>query len=100
MKNQSGISPREYRVLVKPDRVKEKTAGGIILPEQEVERNQMAECRGDLVDVGGNAFEDWSDAPKPGDRVLIAKYAGIVTKGNDGEEYRVCNDKDITAVLS
>ncbi len=100
MKNQSGISPREYRVLVKPDKVEQKTAGGIYIPDQVNERNQMAECRGCLVDVGGIAFEEWPDAPRPGDRVLIAKYSGIVTKGADGEEYRVCNDKDITAVLT
>lgn len=100
MKNLSGISPREFRVLVKPDKVEEKTAGGIIIPDQVNERNQMAECRGLLVDAGGDAFDEWKDPPKPGQRVLIAKYAGIMTKGNDGEEYRICNDKDICAVLS
>ena len=100
MQNKSGISPREYRVLVKPDRVEDVTPGGIIIADETKERKQMAECRGLLVDIGGNAFEDWQDAPKAGDRVLIAKYAGIVTKGDDGEEYRVCSDKDITAVLA
>lgn len=98
--NPSGITPIDLRVLVKPDKVEEKTKGGILLPDEVNERNQMAECRALLVATGENAFCEVSGKkPKPGDRVLIAKYAGIVTKGDDGEEYRLCNDADICAVL-
>lgn len=100
MSNASGIKPVEFKVLVKPDKVEEKTKGGIFIPDAVNERHQMAECKGLLVEAGGRAFEDWPDGPKPGQRVLMAKYAGIVTKGQDGEEYRVANDKDVCAVLS
>jgi chaperonin GroES len=100
MKNPSGINPLDLRVLVKPDKVQDKTAGGIYIPDAVNERSQMAECRALLVAVGENAFaEIVGPRPEPGQRVLIAKYAGIVTKGDDGEEYRLCNDADICAVL-
>jgi len=97
--NPSGINPLDLRVLVKPDVVPEKI-GSIIIADTEKERRQMAECRALLVAVGENAFaEIVGPRPEPGQRVLIAKYAGIVTKGDDGEEYRLCNDADICAVL-
>lgn len=100
MENQSGIQPVEYRVLIKPDPVETTSAGGIVLTTvTQKEREQQAQVKGTLVAVGGNAFEDWNDAPKPGDRVIIAKYAGLVTPGADGEDYRLCNDKDVAAVL-
>jgi co-chaperonin GroES (HSP10) len=97
--NPSGINPLDLRVLVKPDAVADKI-GSIFIPDQERERRGMAECRATLVAVGQNAFSEIvGPRPEPGQRVLIAKYAGIVTKGDDGEEYRLCNDADICAVL-
>jgi co-chaperonin GroES (HSP10) len=100
MTNQSGIIPIDLRVLVKPDKITNKI-GSVYIPDTSSDRSQMAECRATLVAVGENAFcEMRGRVPVPGDRVLIAKYAGIVTPGDDGEEYRLCNDADICAVLS
>jgi chaperonin GroES len=107
MTNNSGIMPTEYRVLIKPKSIDEKTKGGIILPDETKERNQFAQMEGELVAVSPLAFtyaneHEWAGAskPKPGDRVLFAKYAGAVVKGNDGADYRLINDKDISAVLA
>lgn len=98
--NASGINPVEYKCLVLPTKVEETTAGGIVLPSQIQEQDQLAETKGILVAVGGMAFSDWSGAkPTVGQKVMIAKYAGLLCKGNDGEEYRLVNDKDIAAVL-
>lgn len=97
--NQSKIQPREFKILIKPVTVEEKTSSGIILAAQTQEKEQMAQVRGTLVAVGGNAFEDWNDAPELGDTVYIAKYAGYIVKGEDGEEYRLCNDKDLCATI-
>ena len=53
-----------------------------------------------LVAIGGNAFEDWKgDLPQVGDRVVVAKYAGL-NYVDDGATYRIINDKDIAAVIS
>lgn len=100
-RNVSGIVPLEYRALVYLDPVEEKTASGIIMPDVVREKEGAAATRATLMAVGGNCFEDWRDArkPEPGDAVLVSKYAGQLYKGLDGKEYRVCNDKDIAALL-
>jgi co-chaperonin GroES (HSP10) len=103
MANDSGIIPVEYKVLILPDEVPEKTESGILFrPETAREKEQWAQVRGLLVSVGGNAFEDWKGTiPSPGDRVMFAKYAGIrEIDGSDGKKYQVCNDKDIIAVIT
>lgn len=107
IENASGIWPMEYKVLVMPDDIhetdetyKRARAVGLELIEQVSEREQMAQVDGVLVAVGGNAFEGWNGHPKVGDRVLIGKYVGMIRKGADGKEYRLCNDKDIAAVLA
>lgn len=100
MENRSGIVPVEYKVLILPDSVKERTAGGIILPEMMKDREQMAQVKGKIVAVGGDAFADWKDSPLPGMRVYFGKYAGYTVIGDDGQEYRLVNDKDIVATLN
>lgn len=105
--NSSGIIPMDKRVLVKPDTVEQKTAGGIIL--LDTEKQQMAQLKATVIAVGETA---WSEAmhdarnfgveftrPLPGDRVMIAKYGGIEVKGSDGATYRLLNDEDCTARL-
>lgn len=103
MTNTSGILPIEYKCLISPKVVDEKTKGGIIIPDESKEREQFAQMEGELVACSPLAFtyDDWKDAnpPKPGDRVLFAKYAGAKVTGKDGKEYRLVNDKDICAVL-
>lgn len=104
MTNSSGIVPLDVRVLVRPDDVEKKTAGGIFLPEQHQEREQYAQIKATLVAVGVNAWTEAKAnaafvAPAPGDRVLIAKYGGIVVDGADGAKYRIMNDADVTGVL-
>lgn len=103
-KNSSGIYPTEYKVLIKPKTVEEKTKGGIIIPDESKDREQFAQMEGELVAVSPLAFsyDDWKvgDKPKAGDRVLFAKFSGAKVKGNDGVEYRLTNDRDVAAVLS
>jgi chaperonin GroES len=104
--NPSGIVPVEYKCLIRPVIVEEKTKGGIIVPDQVRERDQYAVQEGEIVAVSPLAFtyhDPWPDEavkPKAGDRVLFAKYAGGTRKGADGVEYRLINDRDISAVLA
>lgn len=102
--NPSGINPTEYKVLIRPRAVEEKSKGGIILPDQHKEREQFAQQEGEIVAASPLAFtyDDWkgNQPPKTGDVVLFAKYAGFMARGKDGIDYRVVNDKDITAVLA
>lgn len=97
--NKSGILPVEFKILIEPEIVEEKTIGGIILTPKTKEMEQMAQVKGILIAVGGNAFEDWKDKPRTGVKVYFGKYAGYIVKGNDGKEYRLANDKDICAII-
>ncbi len=105
MANTSGIEPTEYRVLVKPDPAPEKSKGGIIFTEDTREKEQYASQEGTLIAVSPLAFtyhDPWPETarkPKPGDRVIFARYNGLVYK-RDGKAYRLLNDLDICGVLS
>lgn len=96
------IEPSGHRVLIFPDQIDEKTAGGIILSAVTKDRDQQATMRGTVAVVGKNAwkaFDDGSPWAKEGDRVVFRKYAGEVIKDGD-KEYRVVNDDDILAVIT
>ena len=98
--NTSGMWPVEYKVLIKPEDVEKVSAGGIVMATTTTDRDKMAQVKGQLIAVGGNAFEDWKGmAPEVGDFVYYAKYAGLMVKGEDGQEFRLANDKDITAII-
>lgn len=107
--NKSGIIPMDKRVLVKPDAVESKSAGGIIIPESITEKKAMAMTKATVIAVGETAwFEAEHDArnygaefvrPAPGSRVLIGKYSGTEVSGLDGESYRLMNDEDVIGRL-
>lgn len=102
--NTSGIIPTEFKVLVLPDPVEEKTKGGIIIPQNSLERETIAQTKGVLIALSPIAFtyENFpanARLPQPGDRVSYAKYAGGFIDGKDGKQYRIMNDRDISAVI-
>lgn len=102
--NKTGIKPVEYKVLIRVDELKDQSAGGIFIPEQHLEREQIAHDRGTLVDASEMAFTDWvGKKPEVGQKVIFSKYAGSVIMHEDENRqrhrYRLCNDKDIVAIL-
>ncbi len=116
MKNKSGIHPVEYKILVLPDKIDDKSSGGLFLAISAVEQEQHAQERGVLVEAGSIAFADWYDIaphienddlliPKVGDRIIYPKYSGIRVHGKDEDEfgkpviYRIMNDKDVVAIV-
>lgn len=103
MSNVSGIRPTGPSILVLPLEVERTTQSGIIVSAGEnAKRAQMAQAEGEVVGIGPMA---WVDQPgkdpwcKVGDKVLFAKFAGMVIEGKDGNEYRLINDLDIKAVF-
>jgi len=103
--NTSGINPTGHMVLVKYDSAEARTPGGLLLPPSHVDREQLACQVGTLVARGPTAgdFTDWPEGyefPAAGSRVVVKKFASQYDmKGDDGFEYRLCEDKDILAVL-
>lgn len=99
--NPSGIDPSLDRVLVYPESLEEVTPGGLVIPMTILEDHMQAQTAGNLVAVGPDSWTDYSGpAAKVGDRVMFAKYAGQIVLGEDGKEYRILNDRDITAKIS
>lgn len=101
MKNESGIHPVGWRILVLPREIEEKTQSGIIInTETNKEREQMANTTGVVIEMGEQCFDDmgqkWCEV---GDKIIFAKYAGLLYLGKDGKKYRVINDKDVTGTL-
>lgn len=97
------LQPVEFNVVVELDHEEEKTAGGIILTTQKVERNRLEETEGTLAAVSPFAFnyDEWpAGARKPeiGDRVYFARYAGILTEC-DGRWVRIIKDKEVVAIV-
>jgi co-chaperonin GroES (HSP10) len=99
--NNSGIYPVGISVLVLPDNVEQVTASGIVVStDSEHSREEMRQTDGVVVAIGPNAFYDErTPRCKVGDRVIMASYAGMVRKGNDGLNYRLIKDDDVVAIL-
>lgn len=102
--NPSGIWPLGYNIVVLPEKVAEKTAGGLHIPDSTRDRDQYGEHKGTIMAISPMAFtfEEWplrEPKPQPGQRVVFVKYAGTLVPGKDGRDYRVMNDKDVLAVM-
>lgn len=92
-------------VLVKFSIGEDKTPGGLLLPPGIRERDDAACQTGTLVANGPCAGDhlDWPEGyefPPVGSRVVVKKFAAMYElKGDDDFEYRLCEDKDVLAVL-
>lgn len=97
--------PLGWRVLVAMKPVETKTAGGIILVDTESKQAVATEAF--VVAAGPQAYtrDDMGGTPwvYPGDRVLVAKYAGQrhdVKIDGETHEFRILNDDEIQAKLA
>ena len=101
--NTSGIHPVGWRILVQPRDILEKTASGIILStESNKEREQLANTTGIVIEMGDECFDDAKGTTKwcnVGDKIIFAKYAGLLYVGKDSKQYRIINDRDVTGTL-
>ena len=97
--NKSGIHPIGDRVLICPEEIEEVTRSGIIVHSaSQVEKEQLAQVFGKVVEMGPDAWPGHQLSSKPvkvGDRVIFGKYAGMVFKGLDGLEYRILRSEMI-----
>lgn len=90
--------PTQDRILIKRLASEEKSAGGIIIPDNAKEKPMEAE----VIAVGkGRTLDNGSfRAPdvKAGDRVLFSKYAGTEIS-IDGTEHLVVREDDLLGVV-
>ncbi|MGD9161010.1 MAG: co-chaperone GroES [Desulfobacteraceae bacterium] len=92
------IKPLNDRVLVVGIEEKEKTAGGIIIPDTAKDKPQ----EGKVMAVGpGRWDENGKRIPmevKKGDSVLLGKYAGSEIK-IDGVKHLIMTEDDILGIM-
>jgi len=92
------MKPLGDKVIVELLEARDKTAGGIIVPDTAKEKPQ----EGKIVAVGkGKTLPTGKVVPpkvKAGDRILFAKYSGSEVKLED-KEYLIMNEEDILAIL-
>ena len=98
--NHSGILPRGHRVLVLPEQIEEKSAGGIIVNiGNDMKREELAQINGIVVAMGNTCYHDQVEPwCKVGDTVIFGKYSGLFYTGDDEKKYRIVNDLDVVAV--
>ena len=101
MINSSGIKPVGVSILILPDSVEQKTASGIVLAtDTQLEREQLRQTDGVVIEIAANAYYDEKPRCKVGDRVIMAAYAGMVRKGLDDKSYRLIKDNDVVAIIT
>lgn len=98
MENNSGLRPLGVAVLIQPYEPERKGAM-IEVPDFVQSKTAMVDNRAVVIAVGPNAWQDeLCPRAKPGDKVLVTKFAGYMAKGpKDGQLYRFVNDRDIFA---
>ena len=86
------IKPLGKRVLIKPVKEEERTAGGIYIPETAKEKKKQ----GIVVEVG--TTEEKEFPVKKGDVILYAGYSSEELEV-DGEKYLILETKDVIAKI-
>ncbi|MCL4873457.1 co-chaperone GroES [bacterium] len=91
------IRPLHDRVIVKRLEEKEKTKGGIIIPESAKE----TPAEGKVIAVGPGKKENGKVEPmavKVNDNIIFSKYAGTEIKV-EGEDLLIMREEDILGVV-
>ncbi|MGJ8589074.1 co-chaperone GroES [Yoonia algicola] len=92
------FTPLHDRVLVRRIEGDEKTAGGLIIPENAKEKP----AEGEIVSVGEGARKDSGEliamSVKAGDKVLFGKWSGTEVKIN-GEDLLIMKESDILGIM-
>jgi len=98
-----GMRATGFCLMVAVEPVEEVTKGGIILTSSTTDKESQVQTRGRIISMSPAAFDFANfppDAvPKVGDAIVFSKLAGIRTKGADGRDYRVLQDRDCLAII-
>ena len=94
--------PSGWRLLVLPFTPKEKTKGGILFSQEQLDKARIATTCGYVLKMGDLAYTDTEKFGKPwckkGDWVIFARYAGSRIQ-IDGGEVRLLNDDEVLATI-
>lgn len=94
----TNFRPLHDRVVVRRVESKEKSKGGIIIPDTAKEKPQ----EGEIVAIGSGARDEAGKVValdvKVGDRVLFGKWSGTEVKLN-GEDLLIMKEADIMGII-
>jgi len=92
------LKPLGDRVIIEVVEQEEKTASGIVLPDDAKEKPQ----EGKVVAVGSGRVTDNGERieleVKEGNTIIYSKFAGTEVK-YDGKEYLILRESDILAIV-
>lgn len=94
MNTKHNIQPTEDRVLIVPEAAEEKTAGGIIIPQEAKEKSQIG-----TIEAVGPGTKENPMVLKKGQRIVYSQYSGTELK-LDGQKYLILRSSDVVAVLA
>ena len=95
--------PSGWRILVLPFTPKDKTAGGLIISQESLDKARIATNCGYVLKLGPLAYKDKEKFPtgpwcKEKDWVIFARYAGSRLPIEDGE-VRLLNDDEVLGTI-
>ena len=94
--------PSGWRLLVLPFTPKEKTKGGILFSQEQLDKARIATTCGYVLKMGDLAYKDKEKFRKPwckiGDWVMFARYAGSRLP-IEGGEVRILNDDEVLGTI-
>ena len=97
---------RGWRILVRKQKPKEVTSGGILLSDASKDAESYLNVTAQVVQCGPLCWHErdtgqpWPGGAwaKPGDWVIIPKFTQFKME-IEGEEYRIINDDEVIAVV-
>ena len=92
------VQPLGDRLLVEVLKAKDKTKGGIVLPDTAKEKPQEAKV---IAAGSGRISDDGKKIPlevKKGDTILFGKYTGTEITVDD-KEYLILKEEDVLAIV-
>jgi co-chaperonin GroES (HSP10) len=95
--------PSGWKMLIALPEMKDKTKGGVVLPEDLLHREQTASILGFVLKQGDLCYQDERKFPtgpwcKEGDWIIFRAYSGTRFKVGD-QEFRLVNDDTCEAVV-
>lgn len=99
------INVSGYRLLIVMPKLKEKSAGGIEIPKDLLDKEKLAACIAYVAKAGPEAYADKRKFPsgpwcKEGEWIVLKSYSGTRIKSTiNGLELRIINDDSVEAVI-
>lgn len=90
------IEPLGFYVLIEVEQIENKTAGGIFLPDETVDREKRGNMRGTILAVGPAAGS--LNSGHVGKVAYFGRYAGMLIE-EDGKQLRLIDAQEIRGVV-